>query len=152
MEILKYVILLILLGCFVYMIYMIYYMFKTAYHMISFNYCKPKYRINKNGYVEYYISIFNYWDKLCGWDSNDTERTATVHGINNTPIEIKYKGPGRIIYYLDKNLSGKKLREEVDKIIKYKTGKECYEHQAELINKECIILANKVKIKYEVTE
>ena len=29
MEILKYVILLILLGCFVYMIYMIYYMFKT---------------------------------------------------------------------------------------------------------------------------
>lgn len=119
--------------------------------MISFYYCKPKYRINKNGYVEYYIGIFNYWDKLCGWDSNDTERTVTVHGIN-TPIEIKYKGPGRIIYYLDKNLSGKKLREEVDKIVKYKTGKECYEHQAELINNECIILANKVKIKYEVTE
>ena len=45
-----------------------------------------------------------------------------------------------------------KLREEVDKIVKYKTGKECYEHQAELINNECIILANKVKIKYEVTE
>ena len=149
MEILKYVILLILLGCFGYMIY---YMFKTAYNMISFNYCKPKYRINKNGYVEYYIGTFNYWDKLCGWDSNDTERTVTVHGINNTPVEVKYKGPGRIIYYLDKKLSGKNLREEVDKIVKYKTGKECYEHQAELINNECIILAKKVKIKYEVTE
>ena len=53
---------------------------------------------------------------------------------------------------MDKKLSGKKLREEVDKIVKYKTGKECYEHQAELINNECIVLAKKVKIKYEVTE
>lgn len=132
-------------------IYFIYYMLKTVYDMILFAYCKPKYRISKNGYVEYYTGNLNYWDKLCGWDSNDTERTVTVHGINGTPLEIKYKGPGRIIYYLDKNLSGDKLRQEVEKYVIYKTGKECYDHQAELINNECIILAKKVKFKYELT-
>lgn len=128
----------------------VYFLFNTLYQMVSFKYCKPKYRIDKNGYVEYFNSNHFKWETLYGWNTDDDERVCIIHGINRIPFEIKYKGPGRCRYRLPANLSKQELRNEVEKFANYKTAEECYEKQMELINNECIALAKRVKINYEV--
>lgn len=144
-NIMIFIVLLLFILCFGYIIYKI---IRTSNNLIRYNYDIPKYRIGERGYVEYYIADLDYWDQLCGWDNNETERVCLIYGVANHPIEIKYKGPGRVNYYFDKNLSSKELKEEVEKFVIYKTGKECYNHQMELINNENIILRNKINIKY----
>lgn len=107
----------------------------VIYNPLMYNYGKPKYRRNKDGYVEYYDYLHNHWWLLTEWDSNEINRVICISTHAGIPIKIPYKGPGRNKMYIECDMNQKGFRSQ----FKYKTTKEIYEEMTEQINNEDII-------------
>lgn len=129
---------------------LVFYMFVWAiiYKPIRYCYGKPKYRRNKEGYVEYFDYMRNRWWILTKWDDNDSERKIVLYTSNNNPLEITYKGPGRYKIYFNNDLKQKEYREYFG----FKNTKELYENMTEQINNENIITSKVLhdKVKYTI--
>ena len=136
----------ILVVCGIVIVFFVGTLGKSLYDYITF-YTKPKFRINKETHlVEYWHPRHNYWWPVCGWDSNDSERSIFMHLTSGNEIEIKYNGPGRYAHKIEGNLTQKQLREKFP----YKSVKELYEQQVEYINNEDIIISKIVHEKFNI--
>ena len=103
-----------------------------SWDFISFNFMKPKYKLDENGFVMYYYPEFNYWSYVCGWDDNDSKRTVTIHDtIRGIIFDYEYDGPGRYKF---------KMSKDELKTLPYKTCRELHREQTKLIDKEDALL------------
>jgi hypothetical protein len=57
---------------------------------------KPKYGLDKDGYVMFYYHKLSCWEYFPLWNSNVKERILHVHDrVRNLDYDISYDGPGR---------------------------------------------------------
>ena len=107
---------------------------------------KPKYRINKETrFVEYWQPMTHTWNKVCGWDKEDSDRKVILY-LSGNQLEFRYKGPGRYVYTINGNPTQKEFRERFP----YKTTKELHEQQLEYINNEDIITSKNIYEKLNI--
>jgi hypothetical protein len=93
---------------------------------------KPRYKLDADGFVMYYYAPYNHWSYLTGWDDNRLKRTVTIHDtIRGIVFDYEYEGPGRYKF---------KMTKEELKSLPYKTCREIYKEQEELIDKENTLL------------
>ena len=67
---------------------------------------KPKYRLDENGYLQFYYRRFNNWEYFPIWNNNNEQRCIKVFDrIRNLDYTLSYVGPGRakIKYIFDEN-------------------------------------------------
>ena len=67
---------------------------------------KPKYRLDKNGYLQFYYRRYSWWIDFPAWNDNNDERKIEVHDrVRNLDYTLSYVGPGRtkIKYHFDEN-------------------------------------------------
>ena len=67
---------------------------------------KPKYRLDKNGYLQFYYRRYSWWIDFPVWNDNDDERKIEVHDrVRDLDYTLSYIGPGRakIKYTFDGN-------------------------------------------------
>ena len=90
----------------------------------------PRYRMNNDGFIEYYSLIYNNWRLLYVWNDSIDDRVLHIHDtIRGLEYDLKYKGKGRsTLYFTRENL------EFFENI--YHTVKEIDKNQNKLINKE----------------
>ena len=57
---------------------------------------KPKYRLDKDGYVQFYYRRYSWWINFPIWNDNNDERKIEVHDrVRNLDYTLSYVGPGR---------------------------------------------------------
>ena len=57
---------------------------------------KPKYRLDEEGYLQFYYRKFNRWEYFPIWNDNDEQRYVKVFDrIRNLEYTLSYIGPGR---------------------------------------------------------
>ena len=57
---------------------------------------KPKYRLDKEGYLQFYYRRFNHWEYFPIWNDNNEQRYVKVFDrIRNLEYTLSYIGPGR---------------------------------------------------------
>ena len=57
---------------------------------------KPKYKLDKDGYVMFYYRRYSCWEYFPLWNDNNDERIVHVlDRVRNLDYDISYKGPGR---------------------------------------------------------
>ena len=57
---------------------------------------KPKYRLDKEGYLQFYYRRFNHWEYFPIWNDNNEQRYIKVFDrIRNLEYTLSYIGPGR---------------------------------------------------------
>ena len=57
---------------------------------------KPKYRLDKDGYLQFYYRKFSRWEYFPIWNDMDDERKIEVHDrVRNLDYTLSYIGPGR---------------------------------------------------------
>jgi len=57
---------------------------------------KPKYRLDKDGYVQFYYRRYSQWIDFPIWKDNDEERYVEVHDrVRDLDYTLAYVGPGR---------------------------------------------------------
>lgn len=67
---------------------------------------KPKYRLDKDGYLQFYYRRYSWWIDFPVWNDNDDERKIEVHDrVRDLDYTLSYVGPGRakIKYHFDEN-------------------------------------------------
>ena len=58
--------------------------------------CKPKYRRDKDGYVQFYYRRYSWWIDFPIWKDNNEERQVEVNDrVRNINYTLTYVGPGR---------------------------------------------------------
>lgn len=66
------------------------------YDMFGSDRRKPKYRLDENGYLQFYYRRFNRWEYFPIWNDMDDERKIEVHDIvRDLDYTLSYVGPGR---------------------------------------------------------
>lgn len=116
------------------------------YNSLRYYRLKPKFHINKETrFVEYWHPIIRKWNKVCGWDNEDSDRKVVLH-LSGNCLEFNYKGPGRYGYKINEDLTLKELREKFP----YKNTKELHEQQTEYINNEDIITSKFLHDKFKL--
>lgn len=76
------------------------------YDMFGSDRRKPKYRLDKDGYLQFYYRRFNRWEYFPIWNDMDDERKIEVHDIvRDLYYTLSYIGPGRakIKFTFDEN-------------------------------------------------
>ncbi len=82
-----------------------------VYDAYKYRVRKPKYRINKKGFVEY-RNEYGRWRPVCIWNSEVKKRKFTVHDtIRHLQFELEYDGEGREYITSYDSLTYKSLRE-----------------------------------------
>lgn len=57
---------------------------------------QPKYRLDKEGYLQFYYRRFNRWEYFPIWNDNNEQRYVKVFDrIRNLEYTLSYIGPGR---------------------------------------------------------
>lgn len=68
---------------------------------------KPRYKLDENGYLQFYCRRFGCWEYFPIWDNNNEQRYVKVFDrIRNLEYTLSYIGPGRakIKYIFDDNV------------------------------------------------
>lgn len=66
------------------------------YDMFGSDRRKPKYRLDKDGYLQFYYRRYSWWIDFPVWNDNDDERKIEVHDrVRNLDYTLSYIGPGR---------------------------------------------------------
>ena len=76
------------------------------YDMFGYDRRKPIYRLDKNGYVQFYYRRYSLWLDFPVWNDNNDERKIEVHDrVRDLDYTFSYIGPGRekIKYEFDFN-------------------------------------------------
>jgi len=76
------------------------------YDMFGSDKRKPKYRLDKDGYLQFYYRRYSCWFDFPLWNDNNDERKVEVHDrVRDLDYTISYIGPGRakIKYLFDNN-------------------------------------------------
>ena len=57
---------------------------------------QPKYRLDAEGYLQFYYRKFNRWEYFPIWNDNNEQRYVKVFDrIRNLEYTLSYVGPGR---------------------------------------------------------
>lgn len=66
------------------------------YDMFGSDRRKPKYRLDKDGYLQFYYRRYSWWIDFPVWNDNDDERKIEVHDrVRDLDYTLSYVGPGR---------------------------------------------------------
>lgn len=107
---------------------------------------KPKYRLDENGYLQFYYRRFNRWEYFPIWNDNNEQRYVKVFDrIRNLEYTLSYIGPGRakIKYTFDPNapITRDLITDHFRKIYpEFKNSEQLWNLHELYINKENTIL------------
>ena len=109
---------------------------------------RPKYRLDENGYLQFYYRRFSRWEYFPIWNDNIEQRYVKVFDkIRNLEYTLSYIGPGRakIKYIFDDNapITRNFITNHFRKIYpEFKNSKQLWNLHELYINKESTILNN----------
>lgn len=108
---------------------------------------KPKYRLDENGYLQFYYRRFNCWEYFPIWDNNNEQHYIKVFDrIRNLEYTLSYVGPGRakIKYTFDEcaPISRSFITDHFRKIYpEFKNSEQLWNLHELYINKENVVLS-----------
>lgn len=111
--------------------------------------CKPKYRLDEDGYVQFYYRRFSYWEYFPLWDDKETDRIVHIcDRVRNLDYDISYIGPGRCKLKINYDNYSEKSQKFITNRIRdlypeFKTSEQLWQLYNLYVNKENTIL-NKV--------
>lgn len=129
-----------LFGCCVVMMYI-------TYDEILGDKLKPKYKLDKNGYLQFYYRRFNCWEYFPIWDNNNEQRYVKVFDrTRNLKYTLSYVGPGRakIKYTFNDHIqpSRKFITHHFRKIYpEFKSSEQLWNLHESYVNKENAVLS-----------
>ena len=115
---------------------------------------KPIYRIDANGYVQFYYRKFSCWEYFPIWNDNDDHRVVEVcDTIRNLNYDLSYFGPGRVRLKLKFDddafpVTQEFITDHVRKLYpEYKNSEQLWQLHKLYVDKENIVLQRILKNK-----
>lgn len=112
---------------------------------------KPKYRLDKEGYLQFYYRRFNHWEYFPIWNDNNEQRYVKVFDrIRNLEYTLSYIGPGRAKINFKYIFDDAKIKKEFitnyfrNTYPEFKNSEQLWNLHELYINKENSILNNMV--------
>ena len=113
--------------------------------------CKPKYRRDKDGYVQFYYKRYSWWIDFPIWKDNNEERQVEVNDrVRNINYTLTYVGPGRAKWKLIFDDCAPITQHYITKHVRelypeFKNSEQLWQLHNLYVNKENIILNDIVK-------
>lgn len=112
---------------------------------------KPKYRIDKDGYVKFYYRRYSQWIDFPIWtDDNDIRQVEVNDRVRDINYTLTYVGPGRVKWRLIYDVWTPITRHYITKYVRklypeFKNSEQLWQLHNLYVDKENIILNDIVK-------
>jgi hypothetical protein len=123
-----------------------------CYFMICSDKRKPQYRLDKDGYVQFYYHKYFKWIDFPIWNDSCDDREVNIYDrIKNINYTLSYKGPGRVKFKLVFDdvdfISNKSITKYIREIYpEFKSSEQLYRLYTDYIDREDKLLKS---MKYE---
>lgn len=113
--------------------------------------CKPKYRLDKNGYLQFYYRRYSLWIDFPIWKDNNDTRQVEVHDrVRDIDYTLTYVGPGRAKIKYDFDDDAPITRDFITDYFRklypeFKNSEQLFQLHNVYVDKENIILNDIVK-------